>query len=305
MGASDVVSIWDKINDWMAPRAGPIDALMRPLVQPLAEQFDFITGDSEEVRSVADRWRANADKVRAIGEFQDRTARTLGGQWSGEAAEAFAALVAQLSRDIDAIAASMDDTAEFLDDAAMEIELAEQAVEDIIRELIEWALLSLAVSAALSLVTLGASAAAGAAAAAARAAVAGSRIATVLTKVAQALNALTQALRAIKAAKLGSKLWFVKKAIKAILLKPIVSAATGLTGSPVGETLEDLETGLAGIAADEYDDRRAGDDGPRTPLRDRLGDVIDPLADHAPDVPGLDDATRGADDAVPSFPGGG
>ncbi|MFC6448490.1 hypothetical protein ACFP82_00005 [Cellulomonas gelida] len=60
-------------------------------------------------------------------------------------------------------------------------------------------LLTLAVNAALAIVTVGASAVAGAVAAAAEAAVAYSRIAAVLTKVALALQRIATLLKAVKA----------------------------------------------------------------------------------------------------------
>jgi WXG100 family type VII secretion target len=303
MGAGEVLGVWDKINSWMSPLSGAVDAILRPLVQPLADQFDSITGDSEAVRSTAERWRDMAAKTRAIGQFQASISQGTAGSWQGEAADAFQATVAELVAEIESMGEQFDDVAEFLDDAAMEVETAEQAVEDIIRELIEWALLSLAVGAALSIVTVGASAAAGAAAAAARAAVAGSRIATVVAKVAKALSALAKALKALKKMK-GLEGFVARALVKKVVLKPVVSAGTGLTADPVGAGRDALVGGLSDIAADEYDDQVAGDDGVQTPLRDGLDEPIGPLADatRGP-AEAIDDLTREIDERTPSFPG--
>ncbi len=89
----------------------------------------------------------------------------------------FRTRITDLCAQMDELGAEMGRTAEFLDDAAMEGELAETLVEDIIRELIEWAIIMLVVSAATSVITVGLSTAAGAAVAAAKAAHAASKIA--------------------------------------------------------------------------------------------------------------------------------
>jgi hypothetical protein len=189
----------------------------------------------------------------------------------------------------------------------MEIELAEELVAGIIRELIEWALLTLAVNAALSLVTLGASAVAGAAAAAAEAAVAYSRIASVLTKVAQALARIAQLLKAVKAMKFFSAEGLVFKTIlvKGMLLKPVVSAGTGLTGSPLevaGDTLRDA----ARIAADEVDDVLDDRTDVQTPWRERIHDGAERVAPII-DTPGgrrVSDVVDRVDELLPAPPGG-
>lgn len=304
MGAGEVLSAWDKINSWMAPLSGAVDAILRPLVQPLADQFDSITGDSEAVRSTAEKWRDMSAKLKAVGDFEAQVVSQVSSEWSGEAQQAFRATVEQLLEAIDDMAGQMTDTAEFLDDAAMEVETAEKLVEDIIRELIEWALISLAAGAVLSLVTFGASAAAGAAVAAAKAATAGSRIAVILTKVAAALTKLAEALRWLKTAK-GFTPFVIKRMITSQVIKPVVRAGTGLTGDPVGSAGNDIVHGLAGIAADEYDDQVDGDTGVQTPLRDDLDDVVGPVADgtRGP-AQAVDGVTDEVDDLIPSFPGG-
>jgi len=304
MSASEAMSVWDKINSWMAPLSGVIDAIMRPLVQPLADQFDSITGDSEAVRGTSEKWRQMAQKLRAVGEFEAQVVRRVSGDWSGDASDAFQSMIAKLLDEIEEMASSMDDTAEFLDDAAMEVETAEQAVEDIIRELIEWALITLAVSAGLSLVTFGASAAAGAAAAAAKAAAAGSRIAMILAKVAKALQTLATLLKTLRTAK-GVQFTVARFLVKSYAIKPVVKAATGLTGDPIGVPANGVVKNLAGIAADEYDDQVSGDDHMQTPLRDAIDDYVGPAADHTGGASeAVDPLLEELDDLVPSFPGG-
>lgn len=281
MSATGVISIWDKVNSWMGGMDAAIDAIMRPLVQPLADQFDFITGDAGQVRSTAQRWRELAEKLEALRDFHADVVSKVPAGWQGPAADAFAGRMDGLLAGLGQLSAEMSDTAEFLDDAAMEVEAAEHLVETIIRELIEWALLSLVVSAALAMVTLGASAIAGASAAAARAAVAGSRIARILTQVATALQRLATVLQRIKAMSMFTREGFLIKTllVKGVILKPVVSDLTGITGKPVSEGTKSLLQSGRDILADEFDDRRSGDDRVQTPLRDAIDDYVHPVAD--------------------------
>lgn len=278
MSVTGAVSVWDKINGWMAPLDGMVDALMRPLVQPLADMFDSVTGDSAEVRSTAQRWRDLGTTIDRLAQHHRDVIAPLSSAWEGEAHDAFQAAMRELLTAVDQLADDTRETADFLEDAAMEVELAEELVATIIQELIEWALLTLAVSAALSLVTLGASAVAGGAAAAAEAAVAGSRIATVLAKVASALERLSALLKAVKAMKTFSREGFLIRTllVNGVILKPVVSTLTGLTGNPLGEGARSVLDSLRDIAADEADDQIDGRTGVQTPVRDRLDDVLGP-----------------------------
>lgn len=307
MSVTGAVSVWDKINGWMAPLGGMVDDLMRPLVDPLAGLLDCITGNSDEVRSTAQRWRDLAQTLDGLVDHHRDVLVPLGSAWDGAAHDAFAASMSELLQTIEELSANSVETAEFLEDAAMEVELAEELVATIIRELIEWALLTLAVSAALSLVTLGASAVAGGAAAAAQAAVAGSRIATVIAKIATALARFAQLLKAVKAMSTFSRNGFLIKTllVKGVLLKPVVSTLTGLTASPISEAGRTGLTGLRDILADEADDRIRGDSGPQTPFRDRLPDTppIPPLTPGVREpIEAIDDLIDKADRIIPSPP---
>lgn len=300
MSATAVVSVWEKINGWMGPLSGAVDDLMRPLVQPLADQFDSITGDSAEVRSTAERWRSLQTRTRALADFErDVVARAVDG-WEGDASRAFQSRLTELAQQIDDVGEEMGRTAEFLDDAAMEVELAETLVEDIIRELIEWAIITLAVSAATSVITLGLSSVAGAGVAAAKAAHASSRIARIVLQVAKALEKLSDLLKKLKVGPRAQKM-ALKFLIGSAVVKPVIKAGTGLTGSPLGTSASNLVTGLAGIAADEYDDQQRGGNGPQTPLRDGIDDPIRPVADR---TRGLTDPLDRIDDRLPAAPGG-
>ena len=208
-----------------------------------------------------------------------------------------------LEAEFEAEADDMEATAELLREAAEECRVVQEMVETVIRELIEWALITLAASAAFAALTAGISAAAGTAAAAAEGALAATRIASLVARLARALRKIADAMKALKAvAKTNrfstSKPWTWKhvgdlktadglkafaahKAVKTT--GKAVLGAVGLTGDPVGQTAQEGLQGAAGIVAEEADDRLAGDDNPSTALREDLG-IANPSSQDAQTV---------------------
>lgn len=165
-----------------------IAALIRPLLAPLIEKWEWVTGDDEQVRETARRWRGMSRAVAQVADDERAAAARVVGDWEGSAHDAFDDAVTRLARDLDEVADRTSGVADLLDQAATAVREAERVVGDLVRELIEWAAVSLAISAAGAVVTLGASAAAGAAAAAAKAGVVGARIATQLARLALELR---------------------------------------------------------------------------------------------------------------------
>ncbi len=167
---------------------GEVAALLRPLLAPLVEKWEWVTGDDEQVHETARRWRAMGRALGEVAGDQLSSARLVTGEWEGSAHDAFDEAVVVLAREMEEVADRVGDVAHLLDEAADAVRHAEIVIAELIHELIEWAALSLAISAAGAIVTLGASAAAGAAAAAAKAGVVGARIATQLGRLAVELQ---------------------------------------------------------------------------------------------------------------------
>lgn len=270
MSASGVVSAWERISSWMGGLSGAVDAILTPVVRPLADQLDFLTGDSAAVRTTAQRWQDLGVVVTGLADYQRDVVRAVRSDWTGEAADAFAARMSGLSTAIDDLAKELAVTGEFLDDASLEVETAEQLVETIIRELIEMLIITILAALALSWLTAGISAAGGALAAAAEGAIASARIATIVAKVAAALQQFSALLKTS---------WLLKTATTLLVVKPVVRTVTGVTGDPLGESIDTLGSGTLRILADEFDDQRSGDTGVQTPLRGAVDDIVGPVAD--------------------------
>ncbi|MFD3420558.1 WXG100 family type VII secretion target [Streptomyces decoyicus] len=209
--ASTAVGAYNKVNDWMSGMSGLVDEIMRPLVEPLADQLEFVTGDPETLKEAAKLWRDKAADLRDIVADQRRDRADLAHEWTGEAAEALQGYLAELETAMEAEADDMDKTADVLEGAAEQAQFAQEMVEAIIQELIEWALITLAAALALTVVTAGLSWAGEAAMAATEASVATSRIAEVVYKLGSNLKSLSNILKLLKRAKKLTKLSRVKK----------------------------------------------------------------------------------------------
>ncbi|MDQ0761095.1 WXG100 family type VII secretion target [Streptomyces canus] len=289
--AGAAVDAYGKVNDWMSPLSGLLDELMRPVVEPLAEQLEFVTGDPEGLQNAADLWAKQAGELRDLLADQRRDRADLAHEWSGEAADAFFDELIDLEAEFEAEAADMEGTAELLREAAEECRVVQEMVETVIRELIEWALITLAASAAFAALTAGVSAAAGAAAAAAEGSLAATRIASLVARLARALEKIAERMRALSVlAKTNrfstAKPWTWKHVgdlqtpdgLRAFVAHRVVKTtgkaalgAVGLTGDPVGQTHQEGMQGAMGIGADEADDRLAGNRNPSTAAREDLG----------------------------------
>ena len=67
-----------------------VQAVVRPLVQPLLEQWDSLVGDHEAVHEAAQRWRAMGRHVDDLGRRQHRTVEDTEPGWVGLAQRGWA-----------------------------------------------------------------------------------------------------------------------------------------------------------------------------------------------------------------------
>ncbi|WP_329147079.1 WXG100 family type VII secretion target [Streptomyces sp. NBC_01456] len=203
--ASTAVGAYNKVNGWMSGMDDIVDGIMRPLVEPLADQLECVTGDPETLKEAAKLWRDKAADLRDVVADQRRDRADLAHEWTGESAEAFQHHLAELETAMEAEAHDMDETAHVLEQAAEQARMAQELVEAVLRELIEWALITLAAAVALSVVTVGLSLAGEAAMAATEAGVATSRIASLVHRLGSELKTLSNILKMLKQAKKLSK----------------------------------------------------------------------------------------------------
>ncbi|MFI9260354.1 WXG100 family type VII secretion target [Streptomyces sp. ISID311] len=291
--ATGAFNAYSKVNDWMSGFDSAVDSIMRPLVEPLAEHLECVTGDDEGIQEAAKLWRDQAADLRDLIADQRRDRADLAHEWTGEAAEAFQGHLAEMETALQQEADDMDAVADVLEQAAEQCRLAEQVVTMLIQELIEWALIELAVALATSIVTAGVSVAAMGAMAVSRAGITSARIAEKLKSLAEELRAFVRIIKLLKKAKKMSKVkklkpWTwkhlkepdearkfatalaAKKALKVakIPMKGAVGlgmAGLGFTGDPtqaaspiIQHEAEKIDAALSG------DDSKTGHSAPRT-----------------------------------------
>jgi uncharacterized protein YukE len=214
--------------------------VLRPLVQPLLDQWDSLIGDHDAVREAADRWRRMGHHLDDLAHRQRRTVEDTRDGWIGLAQEGWSAAGTEVGVGLEQVADRSLDLGDCLDEAAAAVRETELLVRELVRELFEWAALTLAVSAITGLVTLGASTVAGAAAAAAKAAVTGSRVAALVRRLAAVLRRLQDRVEAYRAWVQGLstvRRTVVERAeqqvVSVLVRKPLrgaVSEATGMDG---------------------------------------------------------------------------
>ncbi|WP_107766093.1 WXG100 family type VII secretion target [Nocardioides terrigena] len=233
----------------LAALPGEVRDIVRPLVQPLLDQWDSLVGDHEAVREAADRWRSMGRHLDDLGHRQHRTVEDTGVGWVGLAAGSWTVAGVEVGRGLEELADRSLDVGDCLDEAASAVHETERLVRDLVRELLEWAALTLAVSAVTGLVTLGASTLAGAASAAAKAAVTGSRIAALVQRLAGVLRRIQDRVDAYRDWVQGLSIvrrTVVERAeqqvVSVVVKKPLrgtISEATGMDGQ-VRRPLESL-----------------------------------------------------------------
>ncbi len=192
------------------------------------------------------RWVATSTTWGAASTAPSRTRRV---GWVGLAAGSWTVAGAEVGRGLEELADRSLDVGDCLDEAASAVHETERLVRDLVRELLEWAALTLAVSAVTGLVTLGASTLAGAASAAAKAAVTGSRIAALVRRLAAVLRRIQDRVDAYRDWVQGLstlRRTVVERAeqqvVSAVVKKPLrgaTSEATGMDGQ-VRRPLESL-----------------------------------------------------------------
>lgn len=219
------------LDTWYANCHWAIQKVLESPYNQVSEWLRWVTGDPNKVAGYAPTYAAIAQQVGQIAGEVEATATGIAG-WEGPARQAFDAKMAELSRAFEQLAPAIAQTQEILHAAAETSVEAANMILDIIRGVIEFLVTSLAISAALSVFTFGASFGAWIAANLAKGAHALAQVASGLARVAQVLTRIGDLL--VKIARIMEKIVEILKAIKTLLkaLKEL-KKAVGLIGKGV------------------------------------------------------------------------
>jgi WXG100 family type VII secretion target len=288
MSGSSVVSGYQNVRDTTSAVMNPLgeamnnglDWLLTPIVWPLLQVFEQAVGDPDQLDHHAGTWGTTARALRDLAAAQRADLESLTGRWQGAAAEAYAARIRGLIDGLEAAADEMARTGDSLGDSAMDLRNVEEMISTIVRELVEWLVITWLAAQAMAIVTAGASEAAAVAASAAETGIAVTRATRLLAQLHRALEAYKAFMEMLKALGTMGKVaaWTLNKAVgPKHWVKTAIKLGSGLDGSIFGETRQAGTDLLIDAAADEWDDRRSGTDGDGSRLRETVSGWVNRL----------------------------
>ena len=243
-----------------------MDWLLYPFVAPLLELLELVVGDPDQLDRHAQAWQQAATQIEDVAHDQERQLARLLDGWEGEAAQAYAAKITQLVQSLREAGQQMTGTADSLADTATDLRNAEELLRTIIRELVEWLIITWLAAQALAWCTGAASELAAADASILESIVALMRAKRVVDALRYALYEYAKAIEVVKArGALGQVAAFMVNPAR-LLLKPVIKLS-GMDGS-VGEIVDSTVDGLVTAVADEADDHHNGTDGGDTGLEE-------------------------------------
>jgi len=169
------------------------------LIEPLQRCLEQVTGDADALQAKAAEWGALAGRLRATVPGVEDLARAARRSWSGQAADAFGATMAEFTETVAGAAAACDGVTLLLRMSADLMAGARSLVVDLIRQVVEYMIATEAAAAASAALTMGASEAAALSAIIGRVADGVERAIDVVDRAAVLLERIAGALREIAA----------------------------------------------------------------------------------------------------------
>ncbi len=203
MGAGQAASsALDRINytlDWSNPLAATLDEIIKGVLKQCGadDWFDWVTGDSELLEETAQEWRSAARDLRGVVEDLVAERKAVRHAWQGDAAEGFDKTMTDFEQALLGEADDMDTVAELLEMAAAACAMAEQAMSELLVEIVEALMVTAATTAILSLLTAGAAAAIGPMAGAANVAYRAAKATRIAAKLADKLADIAKRTQAL------------------------------------------------------------------------------------------------------------
>lgn len=148
----------------------------------LREPLDALLGNPDEINANLDTLKSAALEMHTIAEEHRQDLTSLDG-WTGQAADAYRASMAQLSEELDSMGSTLDGTAAVVGISGMLVTTMRGIVFDIISSLIAELIKGALIAVASAVVSLGSSIAAYAGYAGARAAMTASKVASKISKL--------------------------------------------------------------------------------------------------------------------------
>lgn len=166
-------------------------------IQPLEDAFGLVTGNPERLGADAERWKEITTELGNLVKELNEAVNTDLATWSGPAADAARARLAEFAHAIEGVANDVNGIGVILDLSVALMEIAQELILTIIAEFVTWLVITWLAALAAAAPTFGGSTAAAGAATAGEAAVATSRTALALQKITRVMGKLKVVLQRV------------------------------------------------------------------------------------------------------------
>lgn len=219
---------------------GVVQSALRPAYQPVDEALHWVCGDPDALVSAGQTYVQLGNRTKDVSSLVQSDVSALEASWTDEAGQAFRTRMGEVCKALTAAGQALGDTDKILTASAHAAVDAANTICDIVASVVEFIIADFAVSAALSVLTFGASVAAGIAAAIADWAEATFEVSRVVEAIVKVLNTVEKVLEAL------SELFRTLKEIFA-LLKELKQDASflGKIGILAGKTVISKTTSAA------------------------------------------------------------
>jgi hypothetical protein len=181
---------------------GAIDSAVRGILEAvgLMSILERVTGNPGLLHAAGQTWLDQANAMKQVRTDIATGAKGLPQQWKGQASAAFGTFMGNVASSTQSMGADMVTTAQILNDAGQECQMAQDMVVMIIREAAEWAAMTLAATLLADIFTLGLASIAGGIAESAEMAAFVARATEVSVKLGEALTQLVEKIKELKGA---------------------------------------------------------------------------------------------------------
>jgi hypothetical protein len=222
----------NKLEQWFSTLPQLVQETLHEPFSWMNNSLKAVAGHPEALLAAGDQYVQIAESVHLLGQQQLQHRSALAGQWRGDAYDAFTDRMQFVEAQLDKLGDAIKQVKDVLESGAKACVESANMIIDIVTSLIMFALGTIAVNLALSLVTLGTSLAAGVALVIARAVAAVARVARVVEKLAELLAKLAQVF--LKLSRLLEKVAQVLREIKTVLKEAQLLAKTSKGWDKVG-----------------------------------------------------------------------
>jgi uncharacterized protein YukE len=188
----------NKLEQTFGKLPGPVQSALRPAYQPVDDAIQWVCGDPDTLLAAGQKYIAIGKDVEQTATRIQQEVQALEAHWSDDVGHAFQNKVKNTSQALTGAATALSDTEKILTAGAKAAVDAANTICDIVVSVVEFIIADFVVSAALSVLTFGASVAAGIVAAIADWAEATFEVSRVVESIVEILRSIEEVLKVLE-----------------------------------------------------------------------------------------------------------